>query len=180
MKILVTGASGFIGLAITRRLQATGHEVIAFSKTYRITGSQDIVGDVRDRALVQQVVAERKPEAVIYCASRPRTCMTEAARASARIAGVLTVKDATRGLPFLYLSSTKVVTDPCTSYAEAQRRCEDIVTARGGSVLRLPAVYGPGRRPWLRYIGWLCPKRVRSLDSVVKEITAWLSASSSF
>lgn len=52
MKILVTGVSGTIGLAVAERLMAAGHEVVGYDVigSARASGLTMIVGDVRDFA----------------------------------------------------------------------------------------------------------------------------------
>lgn len=64
MKFLVTGASGFVGSAITRKLLASGHSVRALvragseSKLPQNREIETVTGDVTDEAAVQNAVAE--------------------------------------------------------------------------------------------------------------------------
>ncbi len=66
-KILVTGASGWLGRFLILRLQEVGYSAIGLDIA---PGSQtSIVGSVSDRALVDQVFADYAIEAVIHCAA---------------------------------------------------------------------------------------------------------------
>ncbi len=73
MKILVTGATGFIGGNLAQRLWGQGHEVRALVRpesnylTIQDTGIQKVPGDILDRASVDEAVAGC--EAVFHCAA---------------------------------------------------------------------------------------------------------------
>ncbi|MGR3436446.1 MAG: dTDP-glucose 4,6-dehydratase [Shimia sp.] len=79
MKLLVTGAAGFIGSAVMRAAVAAGHEVTGFDAlTYAacrdnlapIAGRHRlVVGDVRDRAALGAVLAEMRPDVVMHLAA---------------------------------------------------------------------------------------------------------------
>ena len=59
MKVLVTGGTGYLGRAIVRALERSGHEPIAFARRAGSAGlpGSAIDGDVRDRAAVERAVA---------------------------------------------------------------------------------------------------------------------------
>jgi nucleoside-diphosphate-sugar epimerase len=76
-RVLVTGASGFVGANLTRRLLRDGHEVHLFlrnpSNQWRLA---DVAGDVQvhqtdieDRSKVRLLVAEIRPEWVFHLAA---------------------------------------------------------------------------------------------------------------
>ncbi len=71
MRVLVTGATGFIGSALCRRLCTAGHKVAAFHRPTGITrGIRDLpleslTGDLLDRESVARAVLDFGPE-VIY------------------------------------------------------------------------------------------------------------------
>jgi len=67
MKVLVTGAGGFVGGHLVPALVEDGHDVVGTS----IDGSDGFRGlDVRDPALVDRVVAEVRPERVFHLAGQ--------------------------------------------------------------------------------------------------------------
>ena len=74
-KILVTGASGFIGSALVKKLEENGHSVYGFYRymsddRYDFYKPENIIfGDIRDREAVQRAVGESKPDTVIHLAA---------------------------------------------------------------------------------------------------------------
>ncbi|MCE2404714.1 MAG: NAD-dependent epimerase/dehydratase family protein [Dehalococcoidia bacterium] len=73
MKVLVTGATGFVGANVARSLEAFGHSVRALvrpgSSTLNLkdTGFETVPGDIRDRESV--VRGLRGCDAVVHCAA---------------------------------------------------------------------------------------------------------------
>src|SRR5258707_15254119 len=73
MKILVTGATGFIGGAVARKLLQQGHQVVAMSQTedafakLRAAGMTPVVGDFANPASLVAPVTE--VDAVVSLAS---------------------------------------------------------------------------------------------------------------
>jgi dihydroflavonol-4-reductase len=73
MKLLVTGATGFIGGNVARTLQARGYEVKALVRpgsstlTLEGTGIETVQGDVRDRQSVAQALKDC--QALVHCAA---------------------------------------------------------------------------------------------------------------
>lgn len=74
MKILVTGGAGYIGSHVVKSLGEKGFEVLVYdnlSKGYRdavLSGSL-VVGDLADAALLEKVVGDFKPDAVMHFAA---------------------------------------------------------------------------------------------------------------
>ena len=75
MKILVTGATGFLGFDLTRRLVEEGHEVVcSVRKTSNIEKLNGMKvsfteADINDGRSFSEVVAMAKPDAVYHCAA---------------------------------------------------------------------------------------------------------------
>jgi nucleoside-diphosphate-sugar epimerase len=71
--VLVTGASGFIGRALVRRLVADGHSTVCTARRPAddvAEGAAWIPGDLTDRAFVQRLVAQARPAVVFHLASQ--------------------------------------------------------------------------------------------------------------
>jgi len=68
MRILVTGASGFIGRHVVKQLADRGHKPLMFDRTGQVPGARHplFLGDVRDRNAVEQ--AAYSSEGVIHLA----------------------------------------------------------------------------------------------------------------
>ena len=81
MKILVTGGAGFIGSAVVRRAIADGHQVVNLDAlTYaacldNVASVADHPGyafeqaDIRDRAALDRILAEHRPDAIMHLAA---------------------------------------------------------------------------------------------------------------
>jgi UDP-glucuronate 4-epimerase len=86
LKILVTGAAGFVGMHVAERLLARGDEVIGFDnlnayydvrlKEARVTrlethrGFRFVRGDLADKAAVASLFAAERPERVVHLAAQ--------------------------------------------------------------------------------------------------------------
>jgi UDP-glucose 4-epimerase len=58
VRVLVTGAAGFVGTAVTKRLLSAGHQVVALVHNVRPTGAQDLrTGDILDATSLREAVA---------------------------------------------------------------------------------------------------------------------------
>ena len=70
--VLVTGASGFIGRALVRRLAAHGHRPVCTARhpvEDLVDGARWIPGDLTDPGFVTRLVAEARPSVVYHLAS---------------------------------------------------------------------------------------------------------------
>lgn len=76
-RVLLTGAAGFVGAVLTRRLLAEGHELHALLKSssprWRLHGIQDDLRchevDLRDEAAVSRAVKAARPEVIYHLAA---------------------------------------------------------------------------------------------------------------
>ena len=81
MKILVTGGAGFIGSAVVRLAVARGHHVVNLDSLTYAANLENVAGaaqsplyafeqvDIRDRAALDRVFAEHRPDAVMHLAA---------------------------------------------------------------------------------------------------------------
>ena len=81
MKILVTGGAGFIGSAVVRLAVARGHEVVNLDALTYAANLENVAGvsssnlysfeqaDIRDRAALDRIFAEHRPDAVMHLAA---------------------------------------------------------------------------------------------------------------
>lgn len=174
-RILVTGAAGLIGSAVTRLLAARGHSVIACDDfsigTWRDTPEHveweqlDVAGPAAIDCL-----ARHEPDVVVHGAAHPGGRSLEEPSENVRVntVGAMQIFDwcARSGTPVVYLSSSAVYGEqpsspicetaslrPGTIYAVCKAACEGFLrtleAAHGlqWTVLRLFATYGAGHRP---------------------------------
>lgn len=175
MKVLVTGAAGFMGSNVVRRLVARGHEVSALARegakaeALLPSEAQVVEADARDAEAISEAAAGCG--AIVHCAAlvgmdnyglRPvETMETELDTMRAVCAGALTVP----GCKVIYASSSAVYgnrpgPDPfdedleavgATSYAISKRYNELYLAAQHHEhslpsvSLRIFNVYGPGQ-----------------------------------
>lgn len=163
-RVLVTGAAGFIGAALCRRLSSLGATVYGVSR--RIQNSADILWSTRDlaeREAADQVVQESKPDLVFHLASRVTgTRDMNAVMPTLRDNLLTTVNVLTAacnaGGPRVVLAATSHEPDPddpqrvpCSPYAAAKSAAGDYArmfhALYGLSVVsvRVLMAYGPGQ-----------------------------------
>ncbi|WP_444685005.1 SDR family NAD(P)-dependent oxidoreductase [Alkalicoccus luteus] len=76
--IFMTGGAGFIGSHVAERLLARGDRVVVYdnfttgSAANIPAGAEAIEGDIRDKAAVQQAIAEKKPDGIIHLAAQSK------------------------------------------------------------------------------------------------------------
>ena len=90
MRVLVTGASGFIGGPTCAALAARGHDVIALVRRpgSEPAGTRAVAGDLTDAASLTRAFREAAPEAVIHLAAENGAQRSEAKLRAANVAGL--------------------------------------------------------------------------------------------
>ncbi len=183
MRVLVTGASGFIGTALCRELLRRGHSVIAIARrassldaepvNLRRIAILDIAGEFDRRALLEDV------DVVVHLAAiAHRSGIPEAEIRRVNVDATVQLAEAAARLVhrFVFLSSVKVHGEDSGSGAyreadalrpgdaygcsklEAERALTGIAARAGMELvlIRPPLVYGPGvRANFLRLLGWV-------------------------
>jgi UDP-glucose 4-epimerase len=134
--VLVTGAAGFIGTALCRRLRSQGHRVIGYDnlsrgrRKYLPKGVRLIEGDIRDAARVNDAVSASRPDWLIHlaamhfipdCIARPQETI------DVNVEGTRRMLESCRGSSvqrFIFASSAAV-------YAPMDRPCVEDATPLG-------------------------------------------------
>jgi nucleoside-diphosphate-sugar epimerase len=156
MRVAVTGAAGFIGGAVCRRLAADGDEPIGID----LTGA-DRQADIADPAAT--VAALGGADAVVHAAAlvSERGRMADFVRINTR--GTRNVLDAAAGRRSVVIASVAgwgyeftheldedAPPRPCgIPYIDTKGATETLALRRGATVIRPGDVYGPGSQPWV-------------------------------
>jgi nucleoside-diphosphate-sugar epimerase len=169
MRVLVTGASGFIGGVLCAKLRHRGHDVGALVRRpgSEPEGTRALVGDLRDgRSLVQALTAER-PDWVIHLAAEIASQRSDRKVREVNVGGTERLVEACLALagpdvatgPRLVFSSTVVTgeargallteEEPLpvqTPYGLSKQEGERLILQSGlpAVVIRPSHVYGPG------------------------------------
>ena len=153
MIVAITGATGFVGGHVLRRLQEQGHDIRALTR--RPMKPRDHVrwvqGDLTDDAALADLVAGAS--SVIHIAG-----VLNAANAAGfeegnvtGTANLLAAAIAAQVGRFVHVSSLAAREPRLSRYGESKARAETLVRAASMSwaIVRPPAVYGPGDRETL-------------------------------
>ena len=165
MRVLVTGATGFLGGMVTQDLVAQGHDVVAMgrdtAKLAQITGAETIACDLSQGALPTLEPAD----AMIHCAALSSPWGPHAAFEAANVVGTVRAVALARTIKvrrFVNIASPTVyftmqdqegVTEdmplppPVNAYADTKARAEAAVLAAddiGPISLRPRGIYGAG------------------------------------
>ena len=174
MKVLVTGASGFIGRATCEELGRRGHEVVALVRRAgsEPPGTRALVGDMTDAASLQEAVPSQNAEAVVHLAAEIASQRDARKIREVNVEGTRRLLEACMadGAPRFVLASTVVTGEAHgellepdnplpveTPYGRSKQEAEKIVRESGldAVVVRPSHVYGPG--------GWYAEELVKRL-----------------
>ncbi len=171
MRVFITGATGFIGMAVTRELLAAGHEVIGLARSperaaaLAALGATTRLGTIEEPARLAGYAAEA--DGTIHLAfNHDFSRMAQVCEADRRVITAIGEALAGSGRPLIVTSGAAVATGvagaPVTENdlpdgANPRGLSEDAAlafAARGvaASVMRLPQVHDPRRQGLITYM----------------------------
>ena len=169
MRTLITGASGFIGGALSRRLLADGHDVVALVRRpgSEPAGSRPVICGLDDGPGLVAAVSGERPDCVVHLAAEIASQRSERKIQEVNVEGTRRLLDACLALagadpasgPRIVFSSTVVTGDAHgavlsedeplpvrTPYGRSKQAGERMILESGlpAVVIRPSHVYGPG------------------------------------
>lgn len=163
MRVLVTGASGFLGRVVCSALGSRGHDVMAL---VRRPGSEPpntapLVGDLADGASLSKALADARPDCVVHLAAETATQRNSERIEEVNVRGTERLLDAcsNAGAPRFVFASTVVTGDAQgallseetelpvqTAYGRSKQAGEQLVRASGLDfvIMRPSHIYGGG------------------------------------
>lgn len=170
--VLITGASGFVGRALAKKLLDEGRTVISMVRDRATTlppASEVVYGDVRDPDFCRRVIADYEVGTIYHlaaqaivsaCAEDPVTALDVATMGTARL--LQAVRDSERPIRVIVSTSDKVFGSSPSPYCEqtpldarhayeVSKACQDLIARMFASnygvdvrVARAVNIYGPG------------------------------------
>jgi nucleoside-diphosphate-sugar epimerase len=164
MRVLVTGASGFVGRATCSELIDRGHDVVALTRRpgSEPGGTSAVHGDIASGDGIDAAVTEAAPQCVIHLAAEIASQRSEAKIQATNVDGTRRLVEAARtagGDPKFVFCSTVVTGEANgellepdkplpveTPYGRSKQEGERIVAESGlpHAIVRPSHVYGPG------------------------------------
>ncbi len=140
--VAITGANGYVGSTLRAAFAAAGYRVIALQRsTPRSGGAQDYLPYSLERGPAAPLPDD--VAAVVHCAydlhARDRA---EIERIN--LGGTEKLIAAAGEVPVVLISSMSAYSGTQQIYGQTKIACEELVSARGGTSLRLGLVYGDG------------------------------------
>jgi nucleoside-diphosphate-sugar epimerase len=175
MKVLVTGASGFLGRYVCRELRDRGHEPVGLCRRPGSApeGVDETIGELSDGDSLERAVRQTRPDRVIHLAAEIASQRSEAKIRAANVDGTRLLLDACKSIdrrPTFVFASTVVTGDAKgalldeeselpveTAYGRSKQEGEGLVRDSGldAVIIRPSHVYGPG--------GWFAEEFVNRL-----------------
>jgi nucleoside-diphosphate-sugar epimerase len=136
--VAITGANGYVGMRLCAAFGASGYRVIALQRSAPGDASDYVPYSLEDgpAAPLPSDVA-----AVVHCAYDLRA-RDRAEIERINLGGTEKLLQAVGDVPLLLISSLSAYAGTQQIYGRVKLACEDLVTARGGTSLRLGLVYG--------------------------------------
>jgi nucleoside-diphosphate-sugar epimerase len=169
MRVLVTGASGFIGTRLCGELRRQGHELSALVRRpgSEPAGITPIQGDMLDDEQLRRALADARPDCVVHLAAEIASQRSERKVREVNVQGTRRLLDACLALadgdpqagPRIVFTSTVVTGDAkgalldertplpvSTPYGRSKQEGEQMILASGlpAVIVRPSHVYGPG------------------------------------
>jgi len=163
MRVLVTGASGFLGGPVCARLAADGHDVASLVRRLgsEPAGTRGVIGDLSAAGSLSVALSAERPDCVVHLAAENGAQRDARKIAAANVEGTRALLDAclAAGRPRFVFASTVVTGDAHgalltessalpveTPYGRSKQEGERLVQECGlDSVIVRPShVYGPG------------------------------------
>lgn len=164
--IAITGATGFVGAAVARRLTAAGHRIRALVRPNSIhkkpsdISARWIEGDLDSADSLGQLV--NGADAIVHCAGAVRgatRAQFDRVNADGLERLLRATIDHTRSPRFLLISSLAAREPGISDYAASKRQGEAILAEAAGplswAIYRPCAVYGPGDREIMPIFNWM-------------------------
>jgi nucleoside-diphosphate-sugar epimerase len=169
MRIMVTGASGFIGQRLCAQLAERGHELSALVRRAgsEPRGTRGVVADLTDEGRLKEALKEEEPECVVHLAAEIASQRSERKVREVNVEGTERLLEGCRALaggeqgarPRVVFASTVVTGDAHgallseetelpveTAYGRSKQEGERLVGESGlpAVIVRPSHVYGPG------------------------------------
>lgn len=163
MRVMVTGASGFLGGVVCGELGSRGHEVISLVRRpgSEPAGTTPVQGDLSDAVALARALRESRLDAVIHLAAEIASQRSVRKIEDVNVLGTRRLLDACRedgGPRFVFASTVvtgeadgAVLTEETelpvqTPYGESKQAGEELVRASGLDhvIIRPGHIYGPG------------------------------------
>ncbi len=162
-KVLITGAGGFIGGALLKKLQHLDPIGVDFDLKEKVDNKNFIEADLRDEALVKEIFDEHKPDTIFHLAALSSPQRNEEYPDLAKESNTGITKHIVNNLPVdahIIFPSTDKIFDgsdpnpdedaeakPLWLYADLKYQCEGIIKTKTDKyhIVRLPIVHSTGK-----------------------------------